>query len=205
MRKKIYYSKSEITENLYTSGQQWMTEDSREYIGMYHRYSTGEVYSEEKWKPNQSKKLVKFIPQIDSNITYKNLKPNLKTKFINPIPYFIKVNAQDIQNKFVTRYFLQKNNQPDVLEINDKQYKLWLENKINRSLYTAVIVKWQISGSPTTTNINGANKLGVFEFNTEQIIKAKRTLPAIETKLNNPFELYVDTTIIVPPSINPAD
>ena len=205
MRKKIYYSKSEIIENLYTPGQQWMTENLQEYTGLYHRYTTGEVYTEEKWKPNQSKKLVKFIPQVTNNITYKNLKQNFKTKYITPTKYFVSITSTDIQNKFITRYFLQKTNQPEVIEIDNTQFKLWSENKIDRAMYSGVSVKWKITGNPYTVTINGAKQLGVIEFNTEQIRESKKTSPAIETKLSNPLELYVDTTIIVPPSINPAD
>ena len=202
MRKKIYYSNSEITENLYTPGQQWMTEDSVEYIGLYHSYSTGEVYTEEKWKPNQSKKLLKFEPQITNNILYRNNKPRLKTKFISPVPYFISITTADIQNKFVTRYFLQKTNQPQVIEIDKRQFDFWTENKIDQAIYNGVAIKWKITGNANTITVNSAKQIGVIEFNSEQIRLAKKKLSGIETKLTNPLELYVDTTIIVPPAIN---
>lgn len=205
MRQKIYYSKSEITEHLYTPGQQWMTEDSIEYIGTYHQYSTGEVYTEETWKPLQSKKLVKFIPQITSNIVYKNIKPKLKTKYISPVPYYISITNEDIQKKIITRYFLQKTNQPVVLEIDKKQFNLWASNKIDRAIYNGVSFEWKIVGIPNTVIVNGIEQIGVFEYNLKKIQEVKKTLPAIETKLSNPFELYVDTTVIVPPSINPTN
>ena len=32
-RLKLYYPVDEITPNLYTSGQQWMTTDNKEYVG----------------------------------------------------------------------------------------------------------------------------------------------------------------------------
>jgi hypothetical protein len=202
MRQKIYYSKSEITEHLYTPGQQWMTEDFTEYIGLYHRYITGEVYTEEKWKPNQSKKLIEFVPQITNNIIYRTNKPNLKTKYITPTPYFINITTQDIQRKFVTRYFLQRTNQPVVIEIDQPQFNLWGQTKIDQSLYTGVSVNWKIIGESNTITRNSVTIIGVIEYNLDQINQAKKILPAIETKLNNPLELYVDTTIIVPPPIN---
>jgi hypothetical protein len=202
MRQKIYYSRSEITEHLYTSGQQWMTEDLVEYIGLYHRYATGEVYTEEKWKPSQSKKLIEFIPQITNNVSYRNSKPNLKTKYITPTPYFISITPQDIQRKFVTRYFLQKSNQPTVIEIDQLQFNLWSQNKIDKSLYNGVSVNWKITGEANTVNRNSVSIIGVIEHNLEQIKQAKKVLSSIEIKLNNPLELYVDTTIIVPPAIN---
>ena len=48
-RLKLYYPVDEITNDLYTYGSELMTEDNVEYIGAFHRYITGEVYTKSKW------------------------------------------------------------------------------------------------------------------------------------------------------------
>ena len=57
-RLKTYYTESEITKNLYTTGKQWMFENFKEYIGSFHIYTTGEVYSEAEYNTTLSKRLI---------------------------------------------------------------------------------------------------------------------------------------------------
>ena len=80
-RKKVRYTKDEITNNLYTTGQEWMTPDNEEYIGLYHRYSTGEVYTSAKWNPNKSIKLIKFRLLPEGNKSYKKIKEDIVNHF----------------------------------------------------------------------------------------------------------------------------
>jgi hypothetical protein len=75
-RFKTYYPTSEITTDLYTAGKQWMTANNVEYIGVYHKYLTGEVYTRAKWQPGIS---VILMPYIDNTISNKNM-PYLKLK-----------------------------------------------------------------------------------------------------------------------------
>ena len=56
-RQKAYYTIDEITNNLYTTGSEWMLQNFTEYKGLYHTYITGEVYTQAKWNPKTSKKL----------------------------------------------------------------------------------------------------------------------------------------------------
>ena len=58
MRLKLYYTTDEITNNLYTSGMQYMLQDNTEYRGLYHTYLTGEVYTGATWDSKTSKKLI---------------------------------------------------------------------------------------------------------------------------------------------------
>ena len=45
-RKRVYYTKAQITDGLLTRGNEWMFIDGTEYIGQYHSYTTGEIFSE---------------------------------------------------------------------------------------------------------------------------------------------------------------
>ena len=44
-RNRIYYTKAQINNGLLTEGEEWMFIDGTEYIGQYHTYTTGEVFS----------------------------------------------------------------------------------------------------------------------------------------------------------------
>ena len=44
-RRRIYYTKAQVREGLVTEGGEWMFTDNVEYIGQYHTYTTGEVFS----------------------------------------------------------------------------------------------------------------------------------------------------------------
>ena len=79
-RFKTYYPISEITTDLYTPGKQWMTTDNVEYIGAYHKYLTGEVYTKARWEPDVSIILIPYIDQTipNKNMTYFKLKPEIQ-------------------------------------------------------------------------------------------------------------------------------
>ena len=77
MRQKQIYKESEITTDLYTWGEEWQTEDGVEYKGLYHKYTTGEIYTQPVWNELSSKKLVKYqIPDIPIIALYKTLHKN---------------------------------------------------------------------------------------------------------------------------------
>ncbi len=74
-RKKLYYPENQIQRNLFTKGQEWMTlDDWKEYQGFYHKYATGEVFTEKDWDPIRSKVLVKYKKKEDAYFKYLDLK-----------------------------------------------------------------------------------------------------------------------------------
>jgi hypothetical protein len=61
VRKKIYYSDDQIVKNLFTNGGEFsILDDFSEYVGFYHRYTTGEVFTEPEWNPLKSRRLIRF-------------------------------------------------------------------------------------------------------------------------------------------------
>ena len=89
-RLKSYYIESEIDLHLYTNGNEFMTEDRKEYRGTYHRYIlTGEVYTLGEFT-NKSKKLIKFQEELPEVVNYKLSKPDIRTKYITPKSYSLK-------------------------------------------------------------------------------------------------------------------
>ena len=201
MRKQLFYTSDEITTNLYTPGKEWMYEDGTEYIGSYHLYSTGEVYTKGNWSSKQSVKLISYVRRDVLNNVYRTLKTvNISTKSIpshNPI-----VLQADIKIGYIVRYFLKKINEEIIIEVSADTYKQWKQGKFDKKLYLGVQLNWYITGDIEDNQIGSILNRGVVTQNTRQIKAAQSTIPTINNILNNPLDLYVDTDFIVPGDIN---
>ena len=77
MREKLHYSDSEITNNLYTFGKEYML-NNVEYKGFYHKYTTGEIYTLKKYNAVLSRKLTTFSETNESKNIFNQLNPNLR-------------------------------------------------------------------------------------------------------------------------------
>jgi len=201
-RNKSYYTKSEITSDLYTNGKQWQLENGTEYIGLYHRYSTGETYTGANWDSNKSLRLFRYIdtenipPDI---ITYRQLN-KIKTSYKTPVYKPMVPTTIDIANTYYTRYFLQRYDEY-IIEINDLQFTDWNNGKIDNSLYSGHTLKWYISG-PIEDIPDTITTLGVKTKNRNQLIELEKTLPGISLKIKSLTENYTDSIFIVPKDIN---
>ncbi len=204
-RLKIYYNKSEIQTNLYTSGSIWMLEDTTEYIGLYHKYTTGEVYTQSDFIPGKSKKLIELQQTNSDNYIYKKLKPNLNIKFKTPVPYTVVINTISIESGVIPRYFLKKNNSKTIIEIDIKQYDDWKINLIDKTIYTAIRIFWNITGDKYDSVKNGIISKGVISKNSKRIRHAQIKLPGIENILTDPLQYYTDSDFIAPTDINGLD
>ena len=204
-RLKTYYTVDEIQTDLYTTGSQWMTTNGVEYKGSYHTYTTGEAYTQANYEPLVSKKLVRFEKQDTSNYVYKQLKPDVKVKFKNPLATTVKINSANISAGVVIRYFLQKINDGSIIEIDSNQFDYWKTNTIDKTIYNAIQILWYITGNKQDTTRNGITEEGVITKNTNQLASAKSRMPGIETILNNPLQYYTDIDFIAPVDINGLD
>ena len=206
-RQKVYYTINEIIPNLITTGEEWMFESFEEYKGLYHTYSTGEVFSEAKYDPNKSKKLIPYEIQTQISKTkgiYTALKPDLKTKYNTFQPYVPILTAEDRKQGFITRYFIKKINSIIITEINKKQFDDFDSKKIDPNLYNTLEVKWIISGPINTTRTGTIVNEGVEEQNKKIVISAKLTMPEIVNKLNNFLELYIGDTNVATSALDNA-
>lgn len=206
-RKKIYYTADETTNDLFTTGRQWMTTDEKEYVGGYHRYLTGEIFTESKWNPKLSKSL---IPYREKNTNpnsrlYKKLKPKVKTKYRTPKSFTPTINNNNINAGVITRYFYKKYDSENILETDQKTYNQIQTNVADKKLYATVIMNWKISGNKQDEYKNGAVVSGVISINTKQIKVAETTIPGITKLLSNSLQYYTDTDFITPTDINGLD
>ena len=207
-RQKTYYTADETTNNLFTKGKQWMTTDNIEYKGAYHRYLTGEIYTQTKWNSKTSKKLIPYVSPgtvNKSTIQYRKLKPKIKTKFKSFQPGTTTITSENIASGILNRYFVKKYDNDKIFETDKTTYDSLSNNLIDRKLYKFQQIKWYITGPKQDEYIAGATKKGVVTKNTEQINLAKVKLPDISKLLSNPLQYYTDTDFITPTDINGLD
>lgn len=207
-RFKTYYPADEITANLYTAGSEWMTTNNVVYIGSYHRYTTGEVYTKSTWNARTSVKLIPYIAPdsvVKKNETYIKLKPNFQLKRKSPIEIPVRITATDIKNKYINRYFLKKINNSKIIEVDKTQYRDWQSDNIDKTIYLGAEMQWFISGNIEDTIIGTIYMPGVLNINQENTKFIAMKIPELKLYLSNPLEFYTDSDFIVPIDINGLD
>ena len=207
-RKKIYYPENQITRNLFTRGGEWMTlEDWKEYVGFYHQYTTGEVFTEKDWNPNKCKKLVPYKKREDSYFKYLDLKRyvivnNEKKRIIGATdfakyqaPRAVKRPPDEIEQTdgIMNRYFVYKRNEKNRLffEIGKDQARNFnVENEgINQYLYGLVEIPWKIDGPEFDVRKDGLLVTpGIVETNQRIVDRFSKKFPILKTILTNPRE-----------------
>lgn len=207
-RFKLYYPADEITANLYTAGAEWMTTDNVEYIGSYHRYNTGEVYTKSTWDARTSVKLIPYVAPdsiVKKNETYVKLKPNFQLRRKSPIEIPVRITAADIRNNYINRYFLKKINNSKIIEVNRAQYLDWQSDNIDRTLYLGIEMQWFISGNIEDATVGSVFVPGVITINRENTKVVATKIPELASYLSNPLEFYTNSDFSVPVDINGLD
>ena len=212
-RKRSYYSSEQIEKNLYTYGKQWMTlDDWKEYIGFYHKYSTGEVFSESNWIPETSMKLVPYRNRSENYFKYVDLteyttigKNKLKIigsdatemgNFRTPAPNKKPPTQSDIKRGHMNRFFVYKRNEPNRVfyEIDQDQvaaYNMKLHG-INQVLYGLEEMAWKLTVPEYDEYYNGIlMKPGVVDTNSRIMLKMSNKFRIFGSIVNNPREYTV--------------
>lgn len=205
-RIKLYYPADELTNNLYTTGMEYMTLDNVEYVGAFHRYITGEIYTESTWNSRLSQKLIAYVdPKTNGDETYKMLKPDIRVTYSMPYGSVPQPTKLDIAAGKMKRYFIKRKNDANLLEVNLTQYSDWLSNIIDKKMYDGVEILWAISGAITNQQEHGILIPGVIAYNEKQKTFAARIIPELAYRLSDPLELYTDTDFLIPVDINGLD
>lgn len=155
-RKKIYYPEFQITKGLKTDGTVWMLEDGTPYSGYYHKYTTGEVYTESEYDSTKSKKLLplnnftinpEFKTYNDFNINNNQIK---LLEFKQPRYNKRIITDEEREQGWIERYFIKKRNDKNskVIEVSKDEFETL--KKVNTGLdgflYKGISLKWKISG-----------------------------------------------------------
>lgn len=193
---KLYYPKSHIVNNLFTTGKEWMFEDGTEFIGYYHKYIDGNVKSGAVFNRTESKKL---IPYIDKTIQPDNHIYNSIKKQIKSVPPVIKYSIpelEDFEAGKITRYFIRRRNYStfqDIFEIDKAQYKLW-KNKsggIDFALYDAIELDWKLTG-PLNDIVQDINTIpGVYDTNQRMVMLKDNLFTGLKDYLTDYTELSI--------------
>jgi hypothetical protein len=93
-------------------------------------------------------------------------------EFKYPIPYVFKVSDNDYIKKTTTRYFVQKINDSNVIEVDFNNY-----NEISNILYKKVALTWHLSGPLYNSIKNGKlYEYGVYEKNLSELNAASKII-----------------------------
>lgn len=158
-RRRIYYTKAQVKEGLVTEGGEWMFTDNVEYIGQYHTYTTGEVFSETTFVDGKSRILIPYVDVqninqqneigIDTakNFEYDNIKTLNVKKSIIPNPNQIQPTDKDIKRGWMERYFAKKVNDDIILELTKEDFdNVGTENGLDSILWEKFKLRWRITG-----------------------------------------------------------
>lgn len=213
-RKKIYYPESQIEKNLYTAGKEWMFIDTwREYVGYYHKYSNGEVYTGREWDPDRSFRLVVYKDNPEAYFRYLDLKnytvyngqkyPVLGAqetwKYVAPRAVKVVPNSDEISDGMMDRYFVYKRNEPNkvIFEVDARQLEDFGRDNvgINQYLWNYITVPWKLTGPEFDVYQDGILRTpGVVDTNSRIIARLSKKFPILPRILNNPREHSIYNT-----------
>jgi hypothetical protein len=226
VRKKIYYSDDQIVKNLFTNGGEFsILDDFSEYVGFYHRYTTGEVFTEPEWNPLKSRRLIRYRRLEEQQKRYYDIKlfnkpyaskPTVKRKkstntdeyfrYSAPRPVKRKLTQKEIDDGKTYRYFVTKRNERErvFFEIPTSQAETYFSDSrgINQFLYEMITIPWKVDGPEYDIYENGILKMpGVIDSNLRIIDRYSQTFRLLKQIVRNPRELTVYENV---PTIKPT-
>lgn len=179
-RKKLYYLKGDKVSDR-SKSKQWMLEDGTEYIGAYHRYkSTGEVYTETKYREGISQPLIPYRNLSDiknKNVENYNILTNntFVSNYIYPIPLTPRPTESDYAVGFIERFIICKFNSPlQLVEVSPKIFP-----NIDPVLYIKQTFEWRIA------KLRYVDVQSVIDTNRKTLSFIKQSIPNIERYYTN--------------------
>tara|TARA_Y100001954_G_C15662992_1_gene528722 strand:+ start:88 stop:924 length:837 start_codon:yes stop_codon:yes gene_type:complete len=160
----MYYPKSQIIENLYSSQNELFdAQTGEEYIGPYYKTSRNEYFTGKNPQDKPNRSLVtnsvptkstdsEPLPEsyyiIDDAYYYAK---QIKTDALAPRPPISSVpfpTENDYKVGEFIRYFLKKSNSNTYMEVDKKEYDLFAgkNNKVQYKFYTPIKIDWQLTG-----------------------------------------------------------
>lgn len=205
-RKKIYYPEYQIDKDKFTRGGEFMDSGGVEYIGPYHTYTTGEVFSESEYNQMKSKKLYPLRRDIQNTYKMQQIKKNSYTEFLKsdldmvkytqPNYSLTKPIKSDFDRGFYNRYFAVKRNDDTVIfEISQAGFEQYGKlGGINKFLYIVDTIRWTLTGPEQDIKSESGSilKYGVTSNNTRMVELLSKTYRNIKIIFPNPdqFTIY---------------
>ena len=181
-----YYNQHQIISGQYTEGNDFVSKDGVDYVGLYYIIPTGQRFTGSRPEPKSQELFVKRINQTSDTLIYNNLNDNSFPKYVNPVLMVSFPESDDYGRGFMERFFVQKRNSPinTIMEINSEQFnKVNTTNKpgINGVIWNKLRLNWKISKIPQqdAKTLNGLS-----------IVKAEHNFPYISRYLTDLLEYY---------------
>jgi len=175
-----------------------MLVDNTEYIGQYHTYTTGEVFTEASFVEGVSKTLIPYkdIQSISNlgvdfkkNFEYDNIKNVTIKESGTPNPKFVQPTDEDRINGHMERLFAQKVNDKDVLiEINGDDIKnIGAPEGMDDNLYKIFSLQWKITGPPADIldSVGNIVESGIASTNERTVSSKSQEYPALKKLLKD--------------------
>ena len=194
-RRRIYYTKAQTNTGLVTKGKEWMFTDGTEYIGQYHSYTTGEVFTEPSYVSGKSKKLIPYIDYTGilkttgdfelnraTNSEY-DLVKNIdvkKSKYLNPNSE--SPTDKDVVKGFMIRYFVYKVNDGQLVELDKDGYgKVGTDDGFDAILWHKFKIRWKLSGSDydIIDRVGNIKEAGIIDTNMRTVAVTSETYPSL--------------------------
>lgn len=202
-RQRGYYTKGQTINGLQTSGGEWMYEDGTEYIGQYHRYTTGEVFTESSFVNGISRTLIPYVDitqinqqneigiDVSKNFEYDNIKTFDVIPSGKPNPAFVQPTDKDRVNGYFLRYFAIRANGDEIIEITSQDSSgQGSENGLDINLYNTFSIRWKISGpvNDILDSMGNIKEAGIFDTNIRTINVKSETYPPLKKYITDFLE-----------------
>ena len=184
MPKPLHTPDYQIKKSIFTPGSEYATRSTEdgsliEYIGFYHTYPNGTVYSGANYDRSSSVPLLR-LPGIGPNggryyeITSADYSNHVAPTYHIPTP-----NSDDYKRGTMSRYIVQQRNVlTNITEISQAQFeRVNISNNIgiDGNRYKSLIIKWTITGSEPT----------IIKANQTALIAAEYEIPGIRYYLSD--------------------
>ena len=161
----MYYPKSEITPNLYTSGTELVNTVTGEYYkGPYYATTDGKFYTGSDYSPS-AQELSKPTTPINKEGS-------------TPATYTAQPTADDYSNGFFVRYVIKRVNSgiETIKEIKEQDYNMIQRNP----LYSFTSFKWKITGA-MFDDMSNMNRpvYGIINTNKRTLLGEEKKIPGI--------------------------
>ena len=198
----MYYPKSRIQENLYSSGGEFIylntgqpfrglyhkTYDGRFFEGKTHDFNSPELKSvsnsDISFPQTQPVNIGSLVYDKASSGAYTYLK-TMKT----PESYYPFPDENDYKRGYIIRYFIKKANgtASTIQEVSSETAR----ESVKNPLYISTNLEWKISGPISDDNSDPMNPVkGVKDTNQRILLKKEREFSGISRYLTNLLEFY---------------
>jgi hypothetical protein len=197
----MYYPKSRIQENLYSSGGEFIyLNTGQPFQGFYHKTYDGRFFEGKTHDFNSSE-----LKSVSTAITSAQTQPvNLGSMIYDkassgaytylktmktPASYYPSPDENDYKRGYIIRYFIKKANgaASTIQEVSSETAREAVKNP----LYISTNLEWKISGPISDDNSDPMNPVkGVKDTNQRILIKKEREFSGISRYLTNLLEFY---------------